>query len=496
VIRGRGPHYWLGGELGLALFRDGRFRNVLAKSGERFGTVTGIIATSDGALWLNEIRGVIRLPPDEVARIVADPHHRAGFRVFDFLDGLRGAPQMNWTVSTAVEAKDGRLWFANDGGLVWIRPGPLMKNNVRPPVMILSVVTDREYPATPGLTLPVGTEDVEIRYTAASLTIPERVSFRYRLEGVDTHWRDAGTRRDAFYNDLRPGRYRFHVIASNNDGLWNEEGASLSFSVAPAWYQTNAFRVLCAIGGVFMIWMLYRLRIRQIEAAVASRFDERLAERTRLARDIHDTLLQTIQGSKMVADHALGAPDDSRMRGAMQHLSEWLSRAMLEGRAALHSLRESTTQVNDLLEALKRATESEIVPRSMAVTCTVAGESREMHPIVRDEIYRIGYEAISNAGMHSGATRLSVELEYAGYLGVTVRDNGAGIDADVVETGKPDHFGLQGMRERAERIDARLTVTSAPGAGTTIHLVVPGGIAFLKERATALERLRASFRRH
>jgi signal transduction histidine kinase len=487
VIRGRGAHTWLGGELGLALFRDGRFRSVIAKNGERFGTVTGLIETADGALWLNEMRGVIRLAPREVQRIVENSAYRAEIQIFDFADGLRGSPQMNWTVSTAAETTDGRLWFATDNGLVWIDPRKMSFNKIPPTVIIQSLEGDRHYRAAPGIVLPPGTQRVHLRYTATSLSIPERVAFRYKLEGVDEQWQDAGSRREAFYNRLAPGDYTFQVMASNNDGVWSDPGTRLRFRVQPAWYQTNAFRVACAMLAFLAIWALHRLRVRQVEAAAAARFDERLAERTRLAREMHDTLLQTIQGSKMVADDALGGPDDSaRMRTAIQQLSAWLGRAVAEGRAALHSLRTSTTEGNDLLEAMKHATESELIPRSMSVTCSASGERREMHPIVRDEIYRIGYEAILNASAHSGASRLSIELEYAQDFSLRVMDNGAGIEPNVAAHGKSGHFGLQGMRERAARIEGHLTIVSSIGSGTTISLVVPGGIAFRKDGARVL----------
>src|SRR5262249_45357837 len=149
------------------------------------------------------------------------------------------------------------------------------------------------------LRLPPRTRDVEIDYVGLSFAAPQRVLFRYRLEGRDDVWQEPGTRRQAFYSDLRPGRYRFRVIASNNDGLWNDAGAALDFIVPPAWYQTWSFLVLCVAIAAMSLWALYRLRVRQLAHALNARFDERLAERTRVARDIHDTLLQTVQGSKL-----------------------------------------------------------------------------------------------------------------------------------------------------------------------------------------------------
>jgi signal transduction histidine kinase len=215
-----------------------------------------------------------------------------------------------------------------------------------------------------------------------------------------------------------------------------------------------------------------------------------------LARELHDTFLQTIQGSKMVADDALDGPADAvRMRRAMEKLSSWLAQATREGRAALNSLRTSTTEKNDLADALRRATEEALVPSSMTVTLTIVGEAREMHPVVRDEVYRIGYEAIRNACAHSGAGRLEVELKYAHELAVRVSDNGAGIDPADLEKGKEGHFGLPGMRERAGRIGAKLSLVSSAAGGTEITIVVPGSIVFPKLKTPQSVSIRSILKR-
>jgi signal transduction histidine kinase len=235
--------------------------------------------------------------------------------------------------------------------------------------------------------------------------------------------------------------------------------------------------------------------VRQVEAAIGVRFDERLAERTRLARDLHDTLLQTIQVSKMVADDSLGETTDAvRMRGDLGQLSAWLGRAIEEGRAALNSLRPPTAEGSDLICALKRATEDGVVPASMTVACSVVGDPRDVHPIVRDEASRIGSEAIRNASLHSGGSRLRVDLEYAQNLVLRVADNGVGIDPGLAAHGKPGHFGLQGMRERAVRIQGRLTITGSAGLGTAMELVVPGGVAFRNGHAARVPRIWALIR--
>jgi signal transduction histidine kinase len=231
--------------------------------------------------------------------------------------------------------------------------------------------------------------------------------------------------------------------------------------------------------------------VLQIAAGINARFDERLNERTRLARELHDTFLQTIQGSKMVADDALDNPNDPvRMHRALERLSGWLAQASEEGRAALSSLRTSTTQRNDLAEAFQRAGEECLLNGSMTFGLSVEGTAKDMHPIIRDEVYRIGYEAIRNACAHSDASRLDVELSYAPDLGLRVRDNGKGINPIIAATGKEGHFGLKGMQERATRVRGHLTITSAGKTGTKVELIVPGKIAFREPNPIRRARIR------
>ena len=287
--------------------------------------------------------------------------------------------------------------------------------------------------------------------------------------------------RRASYTILPAGTYTLHVQAATGRGAWSEPGAQLRIDVLPPWWSTTWFRAtymgLLLLAGV----AAYRYRLQQIETAMANRFDERLAERTRIARELHDTLMQTIQGSKLVAEDALDHSGDAvRMHRAMERLSSWLDQAIHEGRVALNSLRTSTTQKNDLAQALRRATENSGHPSAMTVALSVIGNAREMHPIVRDEVYRIGYEAIRNAYGHSKGSRLAVGLTYDQDLTLRVADNGMGIDPATLDKGKDGHFGLQGMRERAARIGGKLTLMSTLASGTEIELIVPGRIIFRK----------------
>ena len=479
---------------GLIGWKQGKKQTLTVRNGLPCDSVLGLISDDAGALWLYTQCGLVAIPNTELQKWWEQPDIGLQLKTLDLLDGVQPgrAP-----FQVSAKTPDGRLWFANGAVLQMIDPAHLHTNHLAPPVHIERVVADRKsYPPIEGLRLPPHARDFEIDYTGLSFEVPQKVRFRYKLDGRDAGWQEPGTRRQAFYSDLPPGAYRFRVVACNNDGVWNDEGATLSFTVAPAWYQTNWFRVLCVVGGVAIAWAFYRIRVRQIARAINARFDERLAERTRLARDLHDTFLQTIQGSKLVADDALDpSTDPARMRHAMETLSGWLEQAMREGRAALNSLRESATQRNDLAEAFRRATADEITPGSTASAFSVVGESREMHPLVRDEVYRIGYEAIRNAYKHSQATQLEVELRYARDLTVCVRDNGIGIEPAVVRQGKEGHFGLSGMRERAARIGGELTLVSSPGSGTELVIVVPGRIVFRNVSSTPFEKAKAIFRR-
>jgi signal transduction histidine kinase len=485
---------------GLMGWHQGTRRLMTVRNGLPCDFVSGVVEDNHGTVWLATPCALLGIAPDEISEWWRDPNVRVHPRILNSFDGWQSRFV---AFQPTARSADGRLWFANQRGVQIFDPEHLTTNTLPPPVFIEGLVADRrEFSADTGmllppqtLRLPPHTRDLQFNYTALSMVVPQKVRFRYRLEGHDSDWQEVGSRRQAFYNDLPPGDYRFRVIASNNDGVWNSAGDSVSFSIAPAWYQTNLFRSVCLLLAILTFWLIYRLRARQIEAAIWSRFNERLAERTRVARDIHDTLLQTIQGSKMVADHAVQhAADTTRLRAAMEQLVDWLARATQEGRAALTSLRADTPGGYDLLEALKRAAHTEAASSSLAVTVVTSGEPREVHPIVSDEVCRIAREAIRNICMHSSANKMTLELEYEQRLVLRVTDDGIGMDTAVLEHGRPGHFGLLGMRERAARIGGKLTITSAPGAGTVVTLVVPGGLAFRSEQPGIFRRLRA-FRR-
>jgi signal transduction histidine kinase/ligand-binding sensor domain-containing protein len=474
---------------GLIGWREGQALTLTQRNGLPCEQVYAMAFDRRGDLWLYMNCALGVLTSADLRRWKENPGVSVTIRTFDAVDGVR--PSVTPFAASA-RSRDGALWFANSLSLQVFDPERLARNAIPPPVHIEQVVADRTtYAAHSALRLPPLTRDLQIDYVGLSFVAPQKVRFRYRLDGRDDAWQEPGTRRQAFYTDLGPGSYRFRVIASNNDGVWNEKGASLEIVIAP-WYQTRAFLALSMLAGGLVLWAGYRLRMRQMAHALNVRFDERLAERTRVARELHDTLLQTLQGSRIVAETALDRPDDApTLARALRQVSAWLDQAGDQGRAAIHALRTSTTERNDLAAAFRRALEDCRLKSDVDASLTVTGDAREMHPVVRDELYRIGFEAIRNASAHSRGRRLDVTLSYGRNVTLRVADDGVGMEAAVAEAGKEGHFGLRGMRERAARIGGTLSMTSAPGAGAVVVVTVPGRAIFRKGLTGLTARIRS-----
>lgn len=437
-----------------------------------------MVETEQGEIWFAGMNLFTRVQPGNFA------HSRSHDEPLD-LEAFSTADGLNTSMAvgpgrTLALTREGKLYAATPNGLAMFDLHRLAITNTKPSVYLTDVTIGRnKQPAGNEIVLPPGTNHVEIFFAAVEISAPEKIRLQYRLDGVDSEWLDAPANPVAIYSNIPVGTRALHIRACNRNGIWDRQGVVFSITQQPYFYQTRWFVAAMVALGILLVGLVYRLRVAQISRQMSARFDERLAERTRVARELHDTLLQTVQGSKMVADHALkNAGDHTRMVGAMEQLATWLAQATDEGRAALLSLRSSTTEKNDLAQAFRRAIDECGIARSAEVSFVVNGQSREMHPIVRDEIYRIGYEAIRNACAHSGGDRLDVTLDYAHDLTLRVSDNGRGIDSEIGEQGKEGHFGLRGMRERAERIDSKFTIVSSPESGTTITLTVPGRVAF------------------
>src|SRR5438034_2327140 len=386
--------------------------------------------------------------------------------VFDSSDGMRSRSLRSGYAPAAAKSLDGKLWFTGDDGVSVIDPSHLPFNKLPPPVHVEQFVADRKtYDASGQVRLPPLIRDLEIDYTALSLVAPEKIQFRYQLEGHDKDWQDVGNRRQAFYNDLPPGTYRFRVMACNNSGVWNETGAYFDFSIAPAYYQTTWFRLLLAIAFLMLLGVIYQLRLRQVAGQVRARMEERLEERERIARDLHDTLLQSVQGL-ILKFHAVATQmgRDEPAREALEKTLDHADEVLAEGRDRLRNLRATSIQFGGLPAAFERVAEETPQGADATFKTVVEGRVRELHPMVREECYWIGREAVVNALTHSNGRKVEVEITYnPRQFRLRVRDDGRGIDPKILEEGgRSDHWGLQGMRERAQKIGGQLKLWSRP----------------------------------
>jgi signal transduction histidine kinase/ligand-binding sensor domain-containing protein len=491
--------HWLGGEFGLARFDGERFYKVQSVPELPLDGITGIVETTEGDLWLNARAGIIHIAATELQRSRVGPSYRVHGEALGAFDGVVGSSAMLRPLPTAIEAADGKLWFATTGGIYGIDPARRAHNRMPPLVLIRALtLAGNTIEPIPGLTLPVYTTAVRFDYIGLSLTAAEKVRYRYRLEGVDTDWREPTAARQALYTSLRPGHYAFRVIAANNDGVWNESGASLAFVIPPAFVQTGWFIALCLVGGAAAVWALVRLRVHQVRRRLEERMDERLNERTRIARELHDSLLQGFQGL-MFRLQAVRQLLPERPGDAVKSLDSAMlvgDQAIGEGRDAVQNLRSTSFDDRDLATSLS-ALGSELrkgidPPSKTQYRVVVEGRPRELTAVVRDEAYRIAREAVSNAYQHAKAGHIETEVTYGDAdLTIRVRDDGIGVDPQILARGqRPGHWGLPGMRERSASFGGHLHVWSEGNAGTEVELQIPADIAYSEPRRSSFTRLR------
>ncbi len=478
---------WAATVEGVYHWKDGHLSVLDSRSGLPCPSVFSVIKDDEGSLWLYARCGLLKILAADLAKWLRDPNSHVPLIRFDHTDGVFPAYPDDNTQPTATKSSDGRLWF-NGQFVQMIDPKRTYANPVVPPVRIEEIIADeRDYPLGTDIKLPALIRNIEIRYTALSFVLPQKVQFRYKLEGRDAGWQDAGTRRQAFYSDLRPGRYRFRVVACNNDGVWNETGAALNFSVARAWYQTHWFDALYSAAFLLILWAIYWLRLRRVTRTFNMTLEARVNERTRIARELHDTLLQSFQGVllRFRTAHTLLPTRPKEAEHMLESAIEQGRAAILEGRDAVQGLRSSSAETEDFGEAL-RALAEELASNPdnaspVALTLNIEGTPRALLPLARDEIYRIASEALRNAYQHAEASRIEVLLDYGtACFEIRVRDNGKGVVAGfTTDKGYRGHYGLPGMRERAEEIGGTFSLRSAPGSGTELQVSLSGAIAYV-----------------
>jgi signal transduction histidine kinase/ligand-binding sensor domain-containing protein len=462
---------WAGSRNGLMRFRDGRIDAVTWDQGLPGHTVTAITGDSGGNLWLGVSAGVARFRAEDFDKVVTGEATSLAYTLYDGSDGLRGDP-FPLSAPAVARGGDGRLWFLTSDGVAVVSPESREKNRVPPPVVIETVTADQSAVLLDGDgRLPPRTANLRIDYAALSFVAPEKIRFSYRMEGFDADWVDAGTRRQAFYTNLAPGRYRFRVRGSN-DGVSSEREAVWAFTLAPAFYQTRWFMaamVLLALSGVALAW---RVRVQQVQG----RFSAILVERTRVAREVHDTLLQSLLGVLFRLDDVASVIDRSSesAKDQLVRLRHQVEFYVREARYSIRDLRSPILQSRGLVTALRSIGENLTGEGAIAFRLDVMGHARADLHRVDEHLLRIGQEAMTNAVRHGRATTVIAELHYrADAVSLSVRDDGKGFDTGVASVADGVHWGLRTMRERAEQVGGTLRLTSSEGQGTVVEVVVP-----------------------
>ena len=484
---------WAATQGGLSRLKNGRIATLTSKNGLPCDAVHWVIQDNDHSFWLLMPCALVRIARSEVDAWAAvadkdkDTKRMIQATVFGSSDGVRSSGRPHGYSPQVTRSSDGKLWFATLDGVSVIDPRHLPFNKVPPSVLIEQITADgKGYdPAAYGnvrLPLPARIRDLSIAYTALSLAVPEKIHFRFKLEGQDQDWREVVNDRQVRYSNLGPKNYRFRLKACNNSGVWNEAGVFLDFSVAPAYYQTVWFRAVCVAIFLALLWGIYQLRLRHLRMQLEARFDER----TRIAGELHDTLLQSFHGVLFrfqAARNKLPGRPEEAMR-ALDYAIMRTEQAIAEGRDAIQDLRPEAATQKTLAELLAAEGEELEASRraegdSPVFSIIVEGERQTLPPDLCQDVYRMARELLRNAFKHARAHRVEMEVRYDdGLLRIRIRDDGTGIDPKVLEEGgRTGHFGLRGVKERAQRIGAQLEFWSEVGAGTEVQLTIPAAAA-------------------
>jgi len=467
---------WIATQGGLGRLRNGNLDTLTIANGPQCNRVHSMLEDDNGALWLNTACGLARISAGDLSQWSGNPVGKVPVKVYDAGDGMRIRPTATGYFPHAAKSADGRLWFAVLDGVAVIDPQHIPENRLPPPVTIDAITAEHTtYAIGPNLRLPALTRELRIDYTALSFVAPNKVRFRYRLDGYDKQWKDDPGLRQAVYTNLPPRHYTFRVMACNNDGVWNETGASYDFSIAPAVYQTTWFLLLCTGAFGLLLWSLHRLRLRKMAAVLDLRYRERLAERTRIAREMHDSLLQNICGFALQLDGlAKMATIPVSARNHLREIRQEAELCLREAREFVWELRLPTLEERDLSDVLREAGEQIVDGRLVRFHTTVRGNPRPATATVQRHLLRIVQEATRNAVRYSRAKEIEINIVYldTDAIRVQVRDDGCGFDLEQASL-ELGHWGLKTMRERALQIGGDLKISSTPGHGTELEIVAP-----------------------
>lgn len=465
---------WFGSSKGLVCFRNGRFSSYGRSQGLPSAVVLQILEDARGDLWLTSPHGVFRVAKADLDAVDAGTSKLVTTRAYGRADGMKSSECSGNVQPAGFKTRDGRLWLPTVKGVAVIDPDHIKVNAEKPPVVIEDIrVDEKPIALLAGVELAAGTQKFEFHYAALSLVASDRVSYRYRLEGFDPDWIDAGARRVAYYNSIPPGAYRFRVRACNADGACNEDGAVFAFTRRARFQETWWFGGLGALALASLGFGVYRLRLRQVKAE----FDAVLAERVRIGREIHDTLAQGFVGisAQLETVAKLHSVSPELARKHLDRARILVRSSLVEARRSVWDLRPQALERGDLASAF--ADIAQQLTTGTEVRVDVLGQPRRLPPHVENNLFRIGQEALTNAFKHAQAGAIRVELRFdEETVRLAVNDDGRGFDTQAVLAAE-GHFGLVGIRERTQILGGRLSVLSSAGAGSwiVVEVAVPRG---------------------
>src|SRR5467141_2510612 len=471
---------WIGTSRGLAFFKSGRVQVPRDAPDSLREGAFGMSEDKKGWLWIATSGHVLRVSNQKLSSGVLSSTEVCEYGAADGLPNAKGVKRSRSVIADG----EGRIWFSLTRRLSVVDP-PHITNSSAPALPHVEAIMADNDPITVGelVRIPSSRKRITFMYSGLSLAVPERIRFRYFLDGFDRGWSEPTAAREAVYTNLTPGSYRFRMIASNSYGQWNDSEAAISLAVDPAFWQTWWFRVSCTVAFLALLWALYQLRLRQVARQFNTRLEERVSERTRIARDLHDTLLQSFHGLLLRFQTVSNLLPAGEPKQKLESAIDRAAQAITEGRDAVQGLHSSTIETNDLALALNTLGEElagdESTTNSDEFRVAVEGTPRNLHPILRDEVYRIAGEALRNAFRHAQAHRIEVEIRYdERQLRLRVRDDGKGIDPKLLsEDGRAGHYGLHGMRERAKVVGGKLAVWTELDSGTEVELSIPASHA-------------------
>jgi signal transduction histidine kinase len=473
------------GTAGIGLIRQDNLQVIHFADSDYSKNVTGLIQSGDGDIWINSFDGIVRIPLAEVRAALTDPSHKVAATNLQGPD-FKGPSVPLLFSSTAHAAPNGKLWFSTLNGVVSVDPNFI--DPPHPPQLAIRAITADGLRPNAHAEFPPNVATLDAQYFGVNLADPRSVIYRYQLQGLDRDWQDVGHRTEAIYTHLRPGHYTFRVVASSGDGVWTPP-VSAQFSVLPSFYQTWWFFALCALAGLLLLWLGITARVSYAAAAIRIRAEERADERIRIARDLHDTLLQGVQGlllSFHVAAEQVPASHESKQ--ALEKALSTADRIIVEGRNRVTRLRSENLSDAELKPSIEGLALDLNGTGPVEFSVERKGGKAVLQAHIVDEIFCVAREAITNAFRHSGASRMLVELDYQRrQFKLICRDNGCGFDpAALAGTANDGHWGLRGMAERAERIGGDFSCESRPGGGTAVCVSVPARQAYMRSNGFRL----------